>query len=197
MNLAITGAHSMGKSTLVQDWVKTHPNTLLEDEPYRVLGLNGPYTIQFRDAATRHHNGLMLYYNIGRCYRHGQRKQPVIFDRCPIDFIAYSQFAADCGRSDIDDAFVESMLEPTLECLSSLDLLVFIPKTDEAPVTLEDDGIRPIDHAYRDAMDLIFKQIYREGRYGLRNSTTFPPLIELWGSREERLIKLEQAIAAL
>jgi hypothetical protein len=120
----------------------------------------------------------------------------VIFDRCPIDFIAYSQFAADCGRSDIDDAFVASMMEATRECLDCLDLLVFIPKTDQAPVDLEDDGIRPIDHAYRDAMDLIFKQIYRDGRYGLRNSSTFPPLIELWGSREERILKLEQAVAA-
>ena len=187
----------MGKSTLVQDWIATHPQTVLEEEPYRVLGLHGPYEIRFRDAATRLHNGLMLYYNIGRCYRHGQREQAVIFDRCPIDFIAYSQFAADCGCSDIDEAFVSSMLAPTLECLSCLDLLVFIPKTDAAPVALEDDGIRPIDHAYRDAMDLIFKQIYRDGRYGLIESPDFPPMLELWGSREERIQKLEQAIAAL
>ena len=89
------------------------------------------------------------------------------------------------------------MLEPTLECLSCLDLLVFIPKTDEAPVHLEDDGIRPIDHAYRDAMDRIFKQIYRDGRYGLSSSPQVPPVIELWGSREERIHKLEQAIVSL
>jgi len=30
---------------------------------------------------------------------------------------------------------------------------------------MEEDGIRPVDHAYRDEVDAIFKEIYREGRF--------------------------------
>jgi hypothetical protein len=37
MRIAISGSHSLGKSTLVSDFLKSHPNYDFEDEPYRAL----------------------------------------------------------------------------------------------------------------------------------------------------------------
>ena len=44
--------------------------------------------------------------------------------------------------------------------------------------------------------DANFKQIYRDKRYNVMPKHDAPKLIELWGSREERLERLDQALAA-
>ena len=74
----------------------------------------------------------------------------VIFDRCPVDHIAYSQYTANYGTTDINDEFVESLAERVRDSLQNLDLLIFLPITSEWPIAMENDGIRPIDLPYRD-----------------------------------------------
>jgi hypothetical protein len=194
MRIAISGSHSLGKSTVVNDWVARHPRFRREEEPYRALGLHGPYEILFRDASTRLHNGIQMYYNISRIHRYGDSAEDVIFDRAPVDYIAYSQYTANQGRTDIDPAFVESMVPAVRESLDHLDILAFVPKSDAWPVAMEADGIRPVDHGYRDEVDAIFKQIYREGRFQVLPEKRGPRLIELWGPGEQRLNQLQQAM---
>jgi len=78
MRIAISGSHSLGKSTVVNDWVAAHPEFRREEEPYRALALNGPYEILFREASTRLHNGIQMYYNISRLYRYSSPADDVI-----------------------------------------------------------------------------------------------------------------------
>ena len=61
---------------------------------------------------------------------------------------------------------------------------------------MEDDRIRPIDIAYRDEVDTIFKQIYRDQRFNVMPRSGAPALLELWGSRQERLQRLEAAVSS-
>ena len=194
MRIAISGSHSLGKSTVVNDWVVKHPGFTREEEPYRALSLHGPYEILFRDQSTKLHNGIQLYYNISRVHRYCASSDDVIFDRAPVDYIAYSQYTANKGSSDINDAFVASMIPAVRESLDRLDILAFVPKSKEWPVEMQADGIRPIDHEYRDEVDAIFKQIYREGRFGVMPQKKPPHFIELFGARQQRLDQLQQAI---
>ena len=194
MRIAISGSHSVGKSTVVNDWIAHCPHFKREEEPYRALGLYGPYEILFRDASTKLHNGIQLYYNISRMYRYAKCSDDVIFDRCPIDYLAYSQYTANKKTTDINDAFVESMVPTVRESLDHLDLLAFVPMCDQWPVEMEADGIRPIDLDYRAEVDAIFKEIYREGRYHAMPQHNGPEVIELIGSRQQRLEQLNEAI---
>jgi predicted ATPase len=194
MRIAISGSHSLGKSTVVNDWVAKHPGFTREEEPYRVLSLHGPYKILFRHESTKLHNGIQLYYNISRVHRYCASSDDVIFDRAPVDYIAYSQYTANQDSSDIDDAFVASMIPAVRESLDRLDILAFVPKSQEWPVEMQADGIRPIDHEYRDEVDAIFKQIYREGRFGVMPQNNPPHFVELFGPRQQRLDQLQQAI---
>jgi hypothetical protein len=89
------------------------------------------------------------------------------------------------------------MVPAVRESLDRLDILAFVPKSVEWPVAMEDDGIRPVDHAYRDDVDAIFKQIYRDGRFDLFPNSDGPRLIELVGPPEHRMGRLELAIAEL
>ncbi len=193
MRIAITGTHSQGKSTFVRDWIQRHPDYILEEEPFRVLDREG-YDIRFRQESSRLHNGIQMYYNISRVLAYWQENNCVIFDRCPVDYVAYSQYTADHGTTDIDDAFVESLASRVRNSLQQLDVLVFLPITTQWPVAMEDDGIRPVDLPYRDEVDAIFKQIYRHQRFDVMPKENPPQLIELWGAREDRLNNLEEAI---
>ena len=195
MRIAISGSHSLGKSTVVNDWVAAHPEFRREEEPYRALALNGPYEILFREASTRLHNGIQMYYNISRLYRYSSPADDVIFDRAPVDYLAYSQYTASQGSTDIDSAFVASMVPAVRESLDHLDILAFVPKSEAWPVEMEADGIRPVDHAYRDEVDAIFKQIYREARFAVMPAVHPPLMLELVGSRHQRLDQLREAMA--
>ncbi len=194
MRIAISGSHSLGKSTVVNDWVAAHPEFKREEEPYRALGLHGPYQISFRDSSTRLQNGIQVYYNMSRIHRYSSSLEKVIFDRAPVDYVAYSQYTADQGTTDIDDAFIQSLIPAVRESLDHLDILAFVPKSDQWPVDMEEDGIRPVDHAYRDDVDAIFKQIYREGRFSVFPDVNPPNFVELWGSPLQRLDQLQMAI---
>ncbi|MDA0251402.1 MAG: AAA family ATPase [Actinomycetota bacterium] len=195
MRIAVTGSHSLGKSTVVNDWVAARDGYLREEEPYRALGLFGPYEILFRDASTRLHNGIQLYYSVSRVHRYASSATDVIFDRAPVDYLAYSQFTADCGTTDIDDEFVQSMVPAVRESLDHLDILAFVPGSERWPVEMEADGIRPVDLDYRDRVDAIFKEIYRDGRFGVLPAENAPLLVELVGPREQRLEQLQSAIS--
>ena len=197
MRIAVSGSHSLGKSTVVNDWMAQHPGFLREEEPFRALGLYGPYEILFRDASTKLHNGIQLFYNISRIHRYGNFADDVIFDRAPVDYLAYSQYTANQGSTDINDAFVESMVPAVRESMDHLDILAFVPRSEDWPVAMEDDGIRPVDYAYRDEVDAIFKEIYREGRFQVFPEKNSPLLVELGGSRETRLSQLQEAIDAV
>jgi len=194
MRIAISGSHSLGKSTVVHDWVARHPDYLREEEPYRALGLYGPYEILFREASTKLHNGIQMFYSISRLHRFGLSTDRVIFDRAPIDYLAYSQYTADQGTTDIDAAFLSSMVAPIRESLDHLDILAFVPQSAEWPVEMEADGIRPVDYAYRDEVDTIFKKIYREGLFEIFPKKASPLFVELTGPPEARLDQLEEAI---
>ena len=193
MRIAISGTHSQGKSTFVNDWTNRHHRYIREEEPFRALHDEG-YDIRFRQESTRQHNGIQMYYNISRLVNYQQDSDCVIFDRCPVDYIAYSQYTANHGTSDIKNKFFESLAARGRDSLQNLDLLIFLPITSEWPVAMENDGIRPIDLPYRDEVDSIFKQIYREQRFSVMPINNPPVLIELWGAREDRLNSLDQAI---
>ena len=193
MRIAISGTHSQGKSTFVHDWINRHHHYIREEEPFRALQEEG-YDIRFRQESTKLHNGIQMYYSISRLMHYRQPSECVIFDRCPVDYIAYSQYTSNYETTDIDDQFVESLAARVRDSLQSLDLLIFLPMTSEWPVAMENDGIRPTDLSYRDEVDVIFKQIYREQRFSVMPINNPPVFIELWGAREDRLNSLEQVI---
>ena len=130
MRIAISGTHSQGKSTFVNDWTNRHHRYILEEEPFRALHDEG-YDIRFRQESTRLHNGIQMYYNISRLMSYQQDSDCVIFDRCPVDYIAYSQYTANHRTTDIKDKFVESLAARVRDSLQNLDLLIFLPITSE------------------------------------------------------------------
>ena len=122
---------------------------------------------------------------------------PVIFDRAPVDYLPYSLYAANYGKTDIDLAFVESLVGSISDSLEFIDIIAYVPITDKHQVEIEDDGIRLIDPGYRKEVDDSFKEIYLGNRFNLFGKKNSPVLLEVWGDRAQRIQQLEDCIASL
>jgi hypothetical protein len=192
MRIAVSGTHSVGKSTLVADIRQQFGEFVHEEEPYRAL--RDFYPIKFGKESTRYCNGIQCFYNISRVQQYGSSRDHVIFDRCPVDYLAYSIYTAHHRQTDLDTAFVESLVKPVRDSLRFLDVLVFVPVTRKHPIHLEDDGIRLVDKEYRWEVDRHFKRLYRDALYELFDDKG-PRLVEVTGAREERIAQLRPFLA--
>lgn len=193
MRIAISGTHSVGKSTFVKDFHNKHPEYIFENEPYREL--MHEHEILFGDLQTQHHIDLQLNH----CLKHTVQYKPgekVIFDRCPIDFIPYSDYTAQNAHTDIDEAYVTGMYERVRPALHHLDLIVFVPISLDYSMVLEDDGHRPVEDLYQDWVDKRFKTLYRDKLKTIMPEKNAPKLIEITGPREARIQQLEHEIAS-
>jgi len=101
MRIGISGTHSIGKSTFVQDFHRAHPDYAIEDEPYRQLAAEGE-RIHFAERASQRCNLLMTKRAIDRIneLREASPGLNVICDRTCLDFIPYSEYARAMGGEE-------------------------------------------------------------------------------------------------
>jgi len=91
MRIAISGTHFIGKSTLIEDFINAHPDYKSELEPY--YKLQEEKTMELALEPSLESLLEQLDYSIDQINLSNERN--VIFDRCPVDFIAYAL----CDRS--------------------------------------------------------------------------------------------------
>jgi hypothetical protein len=183
MRIAVSGTHFIGKSTLIEDFVKIHPEYRCEIEPYYKLQEEKAMELSLEPSL----DSLLeqLDYSIeqlGQC----AKEKNVIFDRCPVDFIAYAMRIADQDSMDINDSEVADRFPEVKEALNNLDLIVFLPITKEHPIEYMEEN-----PAYRKAADKCFKKLYRDDICDIFPRYGHPKIIELWGDRSTRIMKLE------
>lgn len=191
MRIAISGTHSQGKSTFVRDFLDAHPNYAFETEPYRAL--MHKHKILFGDVQRIQDIDLQLNYCIEQVkkYRLGDC---VIFDRPPADYIPYADYTATNAHTDIDKAYIQSLYKRIKPAMAYLDLIVFVPITDQYQIKLEDDGHRPTADFYRTWVDEAFKNLYRKNLNKIMPKGHHPHLIEITGPREKRIELLTAAV---
>ena len=114
MKIVITGAHRVGKTTLAENLQESLGDYELLKEPYyelEELGYAFSEIPDIDDFITQ------LEHSVKQITI---KDENVIFDRCPIDFLAYIQ-AIDGSRS------IQSIFNKVDSIMSEVDLLVFVP----------------------------------------------------------------------
>lgn len=100
-----------------------------------------------------------------------EQRQNVIFDRCPMDFVAYALCSADS-----ESFSVRAWLPQLRDAANALDLIVFLPIENRIPVPLsEDDDLRI-------AVDEKLREILLDDMFDLEMI-----VLEITGTREERV----------
>lgn len=114
MEIAVTGAHRVGKTTLVEKLQENLAGYDFRMEPYHELEESG-YEFSARPNVDDFLE--QLEYSIKQI---STSNDNVIFDRCPIDFLAYIQA--------IDESInIQPLYNKIESIMTEIDLLVFVP----------------------------------------------------------------------
>lgn len=188
MRIAIVGSGCQGKTTVVNDMIKTWPTYKAHESGYRksVKEKNLPI-----NKETNQDTQWTILNHLVDDLQQYSKDDNVIFDRCPLDNIVYSLWAEDKGESDIDSDFIKKCMPIVQNSMHSLDIIFYIPITKAAPVIPIPRENREVDYTYITEIDNIFKAI----SYQLTNTNVSPffpkedrpPIIEIFGTPEERI----------
>jgi len=182
MRIAVTGTHGTGKTTLIDDFLDAHPDYAHEQEPYWALVQQG---VTFADGPNTADLEEQLAQSVSTMLE--LRGDPdVIFDRSPIDFLAYLDVVSE--SEGVPWAPSEKLLGRIEEAIQSLDVLAFLPlsQPDEITVRIEYPRLRL-------NVDRRLKAIVRDDELELF-SGPMPRLLEVQGTRKRRLALLEAAL---
>ena len=186
MRVAVSGTHCCGKSTLIDQFLITHPDFAHEPEPYTVL--EEQYGEAFAADPSADDFYRQLEFNIDRLRSHGS-KEKVVYERCPIDFLAYMLALNDLGRDKEAAWLVERSLGMVQDAIELLDLILFLPLDDIDSNVMPDSE----DLELRIAVDGRLVGILRDDDFNLFTSRR-PAVLEATGSTAQRLLTLEIAL---
>jgi len=183
MRIAVSGTHFIGKSTLIEDFIKKHPEYQSEIEPY--YKLQNKKSIELSLESSLDSLLEQLDYSIHQLNECKNEKN-VIFDRCPVDFIAYAMCALDEDDIDVNDSEISERFPDIKATLNNLDLILFLPITKENSIDYTEEN-----PTYRKLADKCFKKLYREGNCDIFPRYNHPKVIEIYGDRLTRIKTVE------
>lgn len=186
MRVAVSGTHCSGKSTLIDDFLIAHPDFAHEPEPYIVLQEDHGEIFAAEPSAADFYR--QLEFNIDRLH-HYQDIKKIIYERCPIDFLAYLLALKDLRRDKEASSFVKQSLEIVKGGIGVLDLIVFLPLDDMDSNIMSDWE----DPELRIAVDDHLVDILRDNDLNIFSSGR-PMILEARGSTAERLLKIESLL---
>ena len=116
MKIAVCGAHKVGKTTLIDKIHESLPEYECMQEPYYDLEETG---YLFSDVPTPDDFLAQLEHSIKQITT---PEDNVIFDRCPVDLLAYTQVT-----NAFDDINIQTWFQRVQDVMGEIDLLVFVP----------------------------------------------------------------------
>ncbi|SDG74554.1 AAA family ATPase [Pelagibacterium luteolum] len=181
MRIAVTGTHGCGKSTLIDDFASVHSAYQSVPEPYWLLAQSGMPFADGPDIAD-------LEQQLGESCKlilNSATSPDVIFDRCPLDFLAYLDVvSASEGFEWLPDG---RLLASIGKAIAALDLIAFVP------LLVPDEIATKIEYkALRKNVDRRLKAIMQTDDLGLLADG--PPIIAITGSRSTRVARLAAAL---
>jgi predicted ATPase len=176
MRVGVSGTHGTGKTTLVEELCARLPGHVPAGEPYVLLEEEG-YEFEFPPAADDFRAMLR------RSVRLLSSPAPmVIFDRTPLDYLAYLATQGVDPESEADPATLRS-------ALASLDLLVITPITAETEQRLPSAELPRLREEMNAALlELVYQDPLQ--------AWTDVPVIELSGPLDQRLKAVLAALKA-
>lgn len=170
MRIAFSGTANSGKSTLVKSFLYTWTNYETPEKTYRdVLEEKG---LEHSSNTTTETQTAILDFLIDSV-QGKTLKDKIVYDRCPLDAVAYSMWANGKGIEGFTDEFVEKQITMSKEALRSLDI-IFMTRFNEDIMKVEDDGTRDANVEFIKEMDNIFYSLYMQYMVHLDADVFYP-----------------------
>ena len=182
MRIAISGTHCCGKSTLIDEFLITHPEYTHEREAYETMQDELGESFAAEPSSEDFRRQLEHCVNRLEQYR---ESDDVIFERCPADYLAYMLALRELGRdSQAAKIAVESM-RTARSGIKALDVVVLLRSDAEDDAVSDEDDLE-----LRAIVDEKLESILVNNELNLFDELLS---VEASGSTSERLEALELA----
>lgn len=154
MKIAFMGSQSVGKSTLIQEFLTRWPMYSLPKKTYR--DLIQEKKLKLNRKGTEESQRVILNALIDEvqgCLSTGETN--VVFDRCVIDNIAYSLWLNANGK--VSDDFIRTSKTVAAETLKLYDIIFYLPIHESIKLTPKKN--RDKDETYRVEIDNIIRAL--------------------------------------
>lgn len=185
--IGIIGTQCIGKSTLIEDMMLQWPQLSTPERTYR--NLIKEKNLPINKNGTKESQGLILDFLVEEANKNYGKKK-MVFDRTPLDNLAYTFWLYDKGISDIDEQFIDDSVIKVRNAIAQYSILFYLPLIEKNNVPLAPKDQREIDPVYRAEIDVLFDSFYRawEARNTrLFNNNDTPPIIPIFGDPLERI----------
>lgn len=190
MRIAVSGTHCTGKSTLIEEFLRLHPEFVHEPEPYAVLVEDFGEEFSANPCADDFLRQLEFQVEMLQQYSKGAK---VICERSPIDFLAYVLALRDLGREPVANLFVERLFQLVSNSIRNLDLIIFLPLDGAHGIEDPDEE----DLRLRETVDERLSSIFRADEFGIFGAGDALRIIEAQGTPRQQLVALEAAIGSI
>jgi hypothetical protein len=187
MRICVCGAQSTGKSTFVQDFVQAYPMYKISKTNYRDLIKSKGLALN--KEGSQESQDIILNSMLDECMNHTSTSN-VIYDRGTIDNIVHTMWLREKYPDRITEDFVRKSAAINKQACKFYDIILYIPITKYDNIPLESKENRDIDPIYRQEIDNLFFSLiktYHEKRDGFFDMRDCPAIIEIFGSRQERI----------
>jgi len=169
MRIAFSGTANSGKTTLVKSFLHTWDTYKTPKVTYRDhLEKTG---VKHSSETTTETQTAVLDFLVDQVQ--GQKLgAKIVYDRCPLDAIAYTMWANEKGIEGFTDEFVKNQIIMSKEALRSLDI-IFMTRFSDNFVVVE-DGTRDANSEYITEVDNIFYTLYKQYMSAPSSDVFFP-----------------------
>lgn len=189
MRICVSGAASMGKTTFINDFLKNWPSYKSSGKTYRDLIKDKKLTLN--KEGTKESQEIILNALLDEAMKY-KTTDNIIHDRGTIDNLVYSLWLRAKEKGNVDDLFIQRTFQLVKNSMFFYDVIFYIPYDDKFQ-NIEERDNRETDKSYNQELDNFFKAINE--MYYNKNTNLFPfndeggvpALIEIFGSRKERL----------
>lgn len=169
MRIAVSGTACTGKSTLVNNIVQVWSNYKTPTKTYRDLikEKNLPHS----SSTSIDTQWDILNFMLDQLQATNKNSN-IVFDRCPLDNLAYTLWAHDNNKEGFTKEYVDKAIRLTRESMRHLDLILLL-KYDPA-IKIVEDNLRDTDEKFIKDIDDIFDALYIQYRQNYEADVFFP-----------------------
>ena len=194
MRIAFSGTGNSGKSTMVKSFLHTWQQYVTPEKTYRDILKEENLTHSSETSIDTQNK--ILDFMIDQVVSY-DKDSKVIFDRCPLDNIAYTLWCHEKGKDDFTREFVSKQISLMKESMRSLDI-IFLCRFD-VNQKVEDDGFRETNVEFILEVDNIFNSFLQQYTQNPEADIFFPKgdspaLIELPHKAQERIDLIHEYI---
>ncbi len=194
MRIAFSGTANSGKTTLLKSFLYTWSNFITPEKTYRDILIEKE--LNHSSSTTTETQSEVMNFMVDQLLENS-KEQNIVYDRCPLDSLAYTLWSNDKEQEGFTREFVTEQITLCKESLRNLDI-IFLCKFDEK-LGVEDDGFRDVDKQYIKEVDNIFDSLYQQYMQNPQADIFYPKddspaVILLPNSTQERIDLLAEYI---